>query len=306
MDLVNQLDPQLSDLVETYGRFELADAAPAPTPAAGAGTALSDEVVRRDVVVPGDPDVMIRVHRPAGVDGPLACIVSMHPGGYVLGDMSWDDRLFDDWCPRLSVTGVSVDYRLSPTTPYPGPLMDCYTALKWVYENAAELGIDPLRIGLHGIGAGGGLAAALALVARDHREVPLAFQMLDSPMLDDHQQTLSSRLPGLAIWSSRSSEAGWKAYLGDLHGTEDVPMYAAAARCENLRRLPPTFVSVGSLDGFHDEDVAYATRLNQTGIPTELHVYPGAPHGYHLAGDSDVARRSAADKLSWLRRHLAP
>jgi acetyl esterase/lipase len=200
--------------------------------------------------------------------------------------------------------GVSVNYRLAPHTPYPGPLMDCYAALTYVHDHGPELGIDPSLIGLHGVNAGGGLAAALAVVARDHGDIPVAFQLLDSPMLDDRQKTASSLLDS-PTWTAASTEHGWRSYLGDLYGTADLPIYAAAARCTKLRRLPPAFISVGSLDGFLDEAVDYASRLNHDGVVTELHVYPGAPHGYQLARGSDVARRAERDKVDWLRRQIS-
>src|SRR5205823_3973512 len=158
-----------------------------PTMRAHIELPLSDAVERTDHVVPGDPEVPVRVHRPVDGGARLPCVYSMHGGGYVIGTYSFDDPLFDSLCPKLGCAGVSVDYRLAPETPYPGPLEDCYRGLKWTYDHAAELGIDPTRIGVMGMSAGGGLAAALALLARDRAEIPLAFQLLDSPMLDDRQ-----------------------------------------------------------------------------------------------------------------------
>ena len=215
-----------------------------------------------------------------------------------------DDALFGQLCPTLGLIGVSVEYRLAPETPYPGPLEDCYRGLSWAYENAAELGIDRSRLGIRGISAGGGLAAALALLARDRGEIPLAFQLLDCPMLDDRQRTFSSQQSGLAVWSRESNTYGWRSYLGDLYGTDDIPYTAAPARAEDLTGLPPAFVSVGTVDGFLDEDVDYALRLNHAGIPTELHLYPGACHGYQMAVDSEIARQSARDAQDWLRRQI--
>jgi acetyl esterase/lipase len=263
---------------------------------------LSDAVVRTDYEVPGDPPVPVRVHRAAGAEGSLPCVYSIHGGGYVLGSYVMDDPRFDSWCPQLGIVGVSVEYRLAPETPYPGPLEDCYRGLKWVHDNAEKLGIDRSRIGIGGISAGGGLAAALALLARDRGEVPLAFQLLDCPMLDDRQQTPSSQLDGLAVWSRESNTFGWRCYLGDLFGADDVPYTAAPARCRDLSGLPPAYVSVGTVDGFRDEDIDYAVRLNQAGVPCELHVYPGACHGYQIAADSDVVRRSNRDVLDWVAR----
>jgi len=267
---------------------------------------LSDAVERTDHLVPGDPDVPVRVHRAKGATGVLPCMYSMHGGGYVLGSYTMDDPTFDALCPKLGFVGVSVEYRLAPETPYPGPLEDCYAGLRWTYDNADELGIDKTRIGIRGVSAGGGLAAALALLARDRGEVAIAFQLLDSPMLCDRQVTASSQLDGLPVWSARSNTFGWRSYLGDLYGSDDVPYTAAPARATDLSGLPPAFVSVGAVDGFVDEDVDYAMRLNHAHVPTELHVYPGACHGYHIARDAPVTKQSMRDMEDWLARQLRP
>ena len=263
---------------------------------------LSGTVAVTEHVAPADPPVPVRVHRrtDAPVAG-IAALISLHGGGLVLGSYADDDAILDSWCSRLDLVGVAVEYRLAPETRYPGALEDAYAALLWTYKNAAELGIDPSRIGVRGASAGGGLAAALCLLARDRGEVPVAFQLLDCPMLDDRQCTPSSRQDGLLVWSRESNAFGWRSYLGELYGTE-VPYTAAPARALDLTGLPPTFVSVGSTDGFRDEDIDYALRLNQAGVPCELHVYPGAPHGYGLAPNAAVSGRSRTDQLDWLRR----
>jgi acetyl esterase/lipase len=164
--------------------------------------------------------------------------------------------------------------------------------------------VDPGRIGIAGVSAGGGLAASLALLARDRGEVPLEFQLLDCPMLDDRQITPSSRLEGLQIWTRESNTFGWRAYLGDRYGTEDVPAYAAAARAEDLTGLPPAYVCVGAVDGFRDEDITYAMRLNQAGVAAELHVFPGAPHGVMMFTETAVAKRYTHTLDDWLARQL--
>lgn len=305
------LDPEIAAVIDAVPFLGItAESLPLMREAIGAGVlasgvVLSDRVERTDHVVPGDPPVTVRVHRRVGAAGLLACVFSIHGGGYVIGSYEMDDPLFDRWCQDLDLVGVSVEYRLAPETPYPGPLEDCYRALRWTFEHADDLGVDRDRIGVHGVSAGGGLAAALALLARDRGEVSLAFQLLDCPMLDDRQVTPSSQLDGLPIWSRESNEFGWRAYLGDLYGTSDVPYHAAPARAADLSGLPPAYVSVGTVDGFRDEDVDYAMRLNQAHVPTELHVYPGAPHGYHMAADSAVARRSRRDAEEWLARQIA-
>lgn len=265
---------------------------------------LSDAVERRDVVVPAQPEVTLRVHRPKGVEGPLPCLYSIHGGGFVMGSYEMDDPRFDLWCPKFGLVGVSVEYRLAPETAYPGAIEDCYAGLKWVFDHHEEIGVEPGRIGIGGVSAGGGLAAALALVARDRGEVPLRYQLLDCPMLDDRQLTPSSRLEGLAIWSRASNTFGWRSYLGELYGSPDVPPYAAPARAEDLRGLPPALVCVGGADGFRDEDITYAMRLYQAGVPTELHVWPGAPHGVMVFTGTAIAQRYHGAIEDWLGRQL--
>jgi len=263
---------------------------------------LSDRVTRTDHVVSEDPHVVVRVHRPVGVDGALPCLYSIHGGGYVLGSYELDDAKLDKWCQVYGIVGVSVEYRLAPETSYPGPLEDCYAGLAWTFDNAAEIGVDPNKIGITGVSAGGGLCAGLALLARDRGEVPVQFQLLDCPMIDDRLLTPSSQITNLAIWSKASNAFGWRSYLGDLHGTDDIPGYAAAARAVDLGGLPEAYVCVGGADGFRDEDIAYALRLSGAGVPTELHVYPGAPHGVGLFVGTAIARRYGADQEDWLRR----
>jgi acetyl esterase/lipase len=266
---------------------------------------LSDAVERTDHVVSTDPEVVVRVHRPKSASGQLPVIYSIHGGGYILGSYVMDDVRFDRWCPALGCVGVSVEYRLAPETPYPGPLDDCYAGLTWTYEHAAEIGADPAHIGIAGVSAGGGLAAALALLARDRGEISLCFQLLECPMIDDTQSTSSSCLDGLPIWSRESNTFGWKSYLGDLYGTGDIPAYAAAARATDLTGLPPALVIVGGADGFRDENITYALRLNQAGVPTELHVLPGAPHGVMMFAASTVAKRWNQTVNAWLEIQLA-
>jgi acetyl esterase/lipase len=303
---VLELDPEIVDVVASI---------PLPTIdpdnletirslSLGGGVELSDAVERRDIVVPGDPDVVIRVHRPKGVEGPLPCLYSIHGGGYVMGSYAMDDARFDAWCPKFGCVGVSVEYRLAPETPYPGPLDDCYLGLQWVWSHHEEIGVDPGHIGIGGVSAGGGLAAGLALLARDRGEVPVRFQLLDCPMLDDRQVTPSSQLDDLAIWSRDSNTFGWRSYLGDLYGTDDVPAYAAPARATDLSGLPPAYVCVGAVDGFRDEDIEYARRLNQAGVPADLHVFTGAPHGVMMFTESHVAQRYSRGVTDWVERQL--
>ena len=306
-----QVDPQVADLLsmippgETPFDLENIQTIRLEVEAISIPSELSTDVDRQDHVVSGSPDVVIRIHRPLRAQGELPCVYSIHGGGFVMGSRVMDDVRFDTWCPKYGCIGVSVEYRLAPETPYPGPLEDCYLGLKWIYDHHDELGIDPTRIGVGGTSAGGGLAAGLALLARDRGEVPLRFQLLDCPMLDDRQTTPSSQLDDLQIWTREANSFGWQSYLGDLYGTADVPVYAAPARATDLRDLPEAYVCVGNVDGFRDEDVDYAMRLNQAGVSTELHVHPGAHHGVHLMfPETSIAQRYVQGIEEWISRHL--
>jgi acetyl esterase/lipase len=243
-DVTGLLDPDFEPLLNPDAQFqvdaELLATIRSTEPMPGV---VSDVVERSEHLISPERGVTVRVSRPRGVSEPVPCVFSMHGGGYIMGWSTMYDQLFESWCPSLGLVGVSVDYRLAPETPYPGPLDDCYDALQWTVDHAAELGIDPNRLGLFGVSAGGGLAASLALLVRDRGELPLGFQMLESPMLDDRQQTRSSNLEGLPIWSKEANEFGWRSYLGPLYGSPEVPIYASPARAEDLAGLPPTYIS---------------------------------------------------------------
>jgi acetyl esterase/lipase len=305
------LDPEIAEALKAIpkmGDFRL-DQIPqirAQRAAAMPPVELSDNLERTDHRVsgpPGAPDILLRVHRPKGATGLLPCVYWMHGGGYVFGTYEMDDLRFDRWCQNYNCVGVSVEYRLAPETPYPGPVEDAYAGLKWVYQNAAPLGVDRDRIGIGGPSAGGGLAAGLGLLTRDRGEVPFTFQLLIYPMIDDRLVTRSSSWE-VPIWSPGANRTGWAAYLGPLAGG-NVPIYAAAARATDLSGLPPTLIMVGALDGFLDEDVDYAMRLTYAGVPTELHVFPGAPHGFDgIMPGTALARRGRKVIEEWLAKQL--
>lgn len=271
--------------------------------AAGAVIPLSDSVTRTDHEIPDGP--VVRVHRPVDATGPLPGVLWLHGGGLVMGDRFQDDARFDRWCVRHGIVAVTVDYRLAPESRYPAALDDAHGALTWVREHAHALGVDAQRLGIGGDSAGGGLAAAVALLARDQRTVDLAFQLLIYPMLDDRGITRSSRRSA-AVWPPEANAYGWRCYLGDRVGAPDLDAYAAPARAEDLAGLPPTYMMVGTGDGFVDEDVEFARRLIDAGVPVDLRVHAGLPHGFDvLAPGAPATKQAMRDLHDWLRRHLA-
>lgn len=252
----------------------------------------------------GAPDVRVLVYLPENATTPTPGLLWIHGGGYVLGNADQADFQVKTIVTETGCAAVAVDYRLAPETPHPGPVEDCYAALKWLYTNAAELGVDTTRIAIGGDSAGGGLTACLALLTRDRGEVPLVFQLLIYPMLDDRTVTAPDPHPytGEYVWTAASNRFGWASLLGKEPGSPDVSPYAAAARAEQLEGLPPAFIGVGTLDLFLEEDIEYARRLIRAGVPTELHVYPGAFHGFPMMADAKVSQAFEEDQLNALRR----
>jgi triacylglycerol lipase len=270
--------------------------------------ASTTSLERRAVPGPkGAPDVDVLIYKPLNPAGALPCIVHLHGGGYVLGEAKAQEPQHRMLAASLGCAIVSVDYRLAPETPAPGAVEDGYAGLAWTFGHAAELGIDTARIGVMGESAGGGLAAALALLARDRGEYALAFQHLIYPMLDDRTVVHPDPHPytGEFIWRPESNRFGWSALLGHEPGREDVSAYASPARAVDLSDLPPTFISTGALDLFLEEDLEYARRLMRVGVPVELHVYPGAFHAFDLHPEARVSKQARRDSQEALARFLA-
>ncbi|MFE9883868.1 alpha/beta hydrolase [Streptomyces scopuliridis] len=257
---------------------------------------------------PDGPDVTLVSARPAGLTGPLPLLYYMHGGAMIMGN-AWSvlPRILREWALPLGLAVISVEYRLAPRTRYPGPLEDCYAGLVWAAGHAAELDIDGDRVIIGGKSAGGGLAAALALLTRDRGgPVPLG-QLLLCPMLDDRDSTFSShQMSGLGTWDLTSNATAWQALLGERYGAADLPPYAAPARATDLSGLPPAYIEVGSAEMFRDEDVAYANAMWQAGGQAELHVWPGACHGFDSLAPRAALSQDARDaRTRWLRRVLA-
>jgi len=306
------VDPELLPLLETIPNFELSVES-LPQMRAGilamqlARPPAGPQPVERMVPGPADsPKVRVLIYRPA-TEGPHPAHLHLHGGGYVMGLPELPPVFSEALVRQAGCVVVSVDYRHAPETPFPGPLEDCYAALGWLYSNAAELGVDPARIAIGGESAGGGLAAALALLVRDRGEIPIRHQSLTYPMLDDrtairaeHERTGPQ---GELIWTPANNRFGWTALLGTEAGGTDISPYAAPARADNLAGLAPAFIAAGALDLLLNENIAYAQRLAQAGVPVEFHLYPGAYHAF-IHSDSRVARLYQRDSVAALRHAL--
>jgi triacylglycerol lipase len=308
------VDSQLLSLLDTWPTVELsAEMLPTLRNAPPRIAVNPADIARADMeirTIPGPkdaPDVEVRIYRPHGVSDVLPGVLHIHGGGYVMGRAAMMEAAHRPLVADLRCCVVSVEYRLAPETPYPGSVEDCYAALRYVCGNGHDLGIDASRLGVMGESAGGGLAAALALLVRDRREFKFAFQHLIYPMLDDRTCVTEDPHPhvGEFIWTPHNNRFGWASLLGKAPGGSDVSIYAAAARAQDLSDLPRTFIATGALDLFLEENIDYARRLTRAGVPVELHVYPGAFHGFNLAITADVTKRAARDSKAALARALA-
>jgi acetyl esterase/lipase len=253
------------------------------------------------VTTPDGAEVLVRWFVKEGAD-PGPAVLYLHGGGMISGSVAVYDGPISRYVSDSGIPMLAVDYRLAPEHPYPAPVEDCYASLVWLAEHASELGVNTSRIAVMGDSAGGGLAAAVALLARDRGGPALAHQILIYPMLDDRNTDPDPEIAPFAVWSYDDNITGWGALLGEAIGGPEVPSYAAPARASDLAGLPACYLEVGQLDIFRDEGLGYAERLGRAGVPVEFHLRPGAPHEFETyAFASDVARRSVADRLRVLR-----
>ncbi|WP_221793937.1 alpha/beta hydrolase [Aquisediminimonas sediminicola] len=264
-------------------------------------------VVIDEVIVPATedgPDVLLRITRPESCPSATPALLWFHGGGMVMGHAAQDDPLAARLARTLNCRFISVEYRLAPEHPFPAALHDGFAAYAWLVAHGDEIGVRQDQIALGGFSAGGGLAAAVGLMARD-RGLPMPlFQALMAPMLDDRQQTLSSQEDQyMGVWNRHANALAWKAYLSTLEG--NIPVYAAPARSQKLAGLPPAFIAVGELDLFRDEALAYVQRLVAAGVPTEFHLYPGACHGFEgLNPEASISKSLDASWIAYMTRQF--
>ncbi len=252
----------------------------------------------------GDGGAQVRVYRPAAVSAPAA-VLWVHGGGLIIGRPEMDDQRASGIAAALGVVVVSVRYRLAPEHPFPTPLDDVQAGWDWLQRHAESLGVDPQRVVIGGGSAGAGLVAALTQRLRDADGRQPVGQLLVYPMLDDH--TAADRSldePRHAVWSNGSNRTGWSSYLAGGAGRDDVPAYAVPARREDLSRLPPAWIGVGTADLFHDEVCTYAERLQAAGVPVELVVVEGAPHGFDAVTAPRASQDFLASQLAFLSERL--
>ncbi|GII52020.1 esterase [Planotetraspora thailandica] len=297
------MDPELEAFIPLFPRADLSDPVTARKNLAELAAAvpapdISDMEIE-DRTVPADPDVAVRIYRPHLAQG---AVIWLHGGGFVMGDLNTEHP----WAARLADASgavvISVAYRLAPEHPFPAPLDDAYAVLAWTAEHAAELGIDPERIAVGGHSAGGNLAAAVALRARDRQGPPIRFQLLNQPGLDDRQETWSARHFTDTPWMNRDKvTSAWRHYLGSAPASP----HAAPARAADLSGLPPAYVATAEFCPNRDEGIDYALRMLQAGVPVELHQWPGTFHGSQAILSAEVSQRQIAELAAVLRRALA-
>jgi acetyl esterase len=307
------IDPELVALAELFPGGDIGDLAAARAAVGGRLAALGGDADTTGLVVTehqvpgadGAPPVPVRVFRPEGA-APGAgrpALLDIHGGGFVLGSMDMQRAAAAAMARGLGAVVINVEYRLAPEHPFPAGLEDCYAALRWVSGNAAELGVDPARIAVGGQSAGGGLAAATALLARDRGGPALCFQFLGIPELDWRLETPSMRaFTDTPVWFRRSAELSWQYYLGDAPG--EVSGYASPAIAADLSGLPTAYVTTMEFDPLRDEGILYALRLLQAGVQVELHSFPGTFHGSGAEVTAAVSRRAAREMMTALARGL--
>jgi len=305
------VDAELHQFIEEFPKFDFTDET-MPTlremmaDSLGALIEPPTSVLREVIMVPGvdgSTDVRCYLYKPAKSEASAPAYLHLHGGGMILGSPDQTDERCIKICGNMGITVLSVDYRLAPEDPYPAAVYDCYAGLAYLHNSAEALGVDRSRIAIGGESAGGGLAASLAIFARDKGDYPICFQHLVFPMIDDRTGQVDVEAdPNLGefIWTPVNNQYGWKSYLGAAAADEaHIP-----SRTKDLTGLPPAWIGVGDLDLFFSENKKYAEDLSEAGVPVSFEVYPGAPHGFYLVPETNLARKFEADFMNALSQGL--
>lgn len=310
MSTKHLLDPELLPITEFPLHFDLsADALPTFREQQAAVTQLTEpeeSVIRSEIQINSadGSSISCLLYEPARSEGLMGGYLHIHGGGYIMGSAVGSDVMNLMVCAQLGVVVLSVEYRLAPEATADAALADCYAGLAWFHNNHESVNVDPSRIAVGGESAGGGLAAALAIEARDSGEYTVCHQHLTYPMLDDRtgsEAEPGDPLTGEYIWTRERNQFGWDCYLGDL----DRAAPYVPARVTSAEGLPPAWIHTVTLDLFRDENIAYAQRLMMAGVSTELHVEPGACHGFQLVPGTSIGQRYIDAHLSALGRALS-
>lgn len=316
MTSLHLVDPELRKVLDAlpnhdFGNLDLERFRGPPATAASSGAAEDEREISVTEVLAatGGRSVGVRLYRPRDPQHPMPALLDIHGGGFISGSVERNDLQNRRIAKETGCLVAAVRYSLSPETRFPGAIEECYAALEWLDAHCGELGLARGHTVVMGNSAGGGLAAALALLARDRGALTIASQLLLWPMLDDRTCIAPHPNPhaGEFVWTAEANRFGWRSLLGVEPGSEDVSPYAAPARAESLSGLPPTMMIATTLDLFVDENLDYARRLTRSGVPVELHLLPGAFHGFlRMAPEAGVSRAAQAVIDAALRRALSP
>lgn len=316
MNINRIYDPTVEEQASLFPRFDVSDAVGARGTLSvflealaeeGAERPIDDRIEEFERTIPGPagaPEVPIRIYMPKNRIEAGPCFINFHSGGFILGDLETEHPRCLIMAAEGGAVSIGVDYRLAPENPFPAGVEDCYAVLQWVVGQAEELKIDPTKIAIGGGSAGGNLAAAVTLMARDRGGPNVAFQMLIYPVIDDRCETPSMKDgAGLYIWDYQNTLDMWDQYIGKERS--DVSPYAAPARAEDLSGLPPAYVMTCEHDPLRDEAIIYAMRLMAAGVQVELHNYPGTVHGFDLLTPSDISTRAVNEGVEAFKRAMA-